>query len=51
MFKVQSYVTSFHDFSHDSAKRANTMALAAPKVQSSGPAFPSDVVRLLRQEG
>ena len=31
----QSYVTSFHDFCHDSAKRASTMALAAPKVQSS----------------
>ena len=34
MFNVQSYVTSFHDFCHDSAKRASTMALAAPKVQS-----------------
>ena len=31
---VQSYVTSFHDFCHDSANRASTMALAAPKVQS-----------------
>ena len=31
----QSYVTSFHDFCHDSAKRASTMALAAPKVQRS----------------
>ena len=33
--QVTSYVTSFHDFCHDSAKRASTMALAAPKVQSS----------------
>ena len=33
--KGQSYVTSFHDFCHDSAKRASTMALAAPKVQCS----------------
>jgi dihydroorotase len=33
--KAQSYVTSFHDFCHDSANRASTMALAAPKVQSS----------------
>ncbi len=35
MFQVPSYVTSFHDFCHDSAKRVSTMALAAPKVQCS----------------
>ena len=32
---VQCYVTSFHDFCHDSAKQASLMALAAPKVQCS----------------
>ena len=45
-FKVQSYVTSFHDFCHDSAKRASTMALAAPKVQSS--TVPRDEYRLVQ---
>ena len=35
MFNVQCYVTSFHDFCHDSAKQASLMALAAPKVQRS----------------
>ena len=44
--KVQSYVTSFHDFCHDSAKRASTMALAAPKVQSS--TVPRDEYRLVQ---
>ena len=42
----QSYVTSFHDFCHDSAKRASTMALAAPKVQSS--TVPRDEYRLVQ---
>ena len=46
MFNVQSYVTSFHDFCHDSAKRASTMALAAPKVQSS--TVPRDEYRLVQ---
>ena len=43
----QSYVTSFHDFCHDSAKRASTMALAAPKVQSSR-TVPRDEYRLVQ---
>ena len=45
-FIVHSYVTSFHDFCHDSAKRASTMALAAPKVQSS--TVPRDEYRLVQ---
>ena len=44
--KVQSYVTSFLDFCHDSAKRTSTMALAAPKVQSS--TVPRDEYRLVQ---
>ena len=44
--QVTSYVTSFHDFCHDSAKRASTMALAAPKVQSS--TVPRDEYRLVQ---
>ena len=43
----QSYVTSFHDFCHDSAKRASTMALAAPKVQRSR-TVPRDEYRLVQ---
>ncbi len=44
--KDQSYVTSFLDFCHDSAKRTSTMALAAPKVQSS--TVPRDEYRLVQ---